>query len=145
MALFLVALVLAAGVFLPDSAQGQSRPVRPSDEALVSNPIGKIVRAQGLVTVEHVDAVIVQANLSAASGQAKIGDLVYKGDVVSTGADGALGVVFSDATAFSLSSNARMVLNEFVYDPNGKSNSTLFTCRKAPSPSLPARWPRPAT
>jgi hypothetical protein len=130
MALFLVALVLAAGIFLPDSAQGQNRPVRPSAEALVSNPIGKIVRAQGSVTVEHVDAVIVQANVSAASGQAKIGDLVYKGDVVSTGADSALGVVFSDATAFNLSSNARMVLNEFVYDPNGKSNSTLFTLSK---------------
>jgi hypothetical protein len=129
MALFLVALVLTVGVFLPDSARGQNRPVRPSAE-VVSNPIGKIVRAQGSVTVEHVDAVIVQANVSAAGSQAKIGDLVYKGDVVSTGADGALGVVFSDATAFNLSSNARMVLNEFVYDPNGKSNSTLLTLSK---------------
>src|SRR5262249_59913798 len=26
--------------------------------------------------------------------------------------------------------NARMVLNEFVYDPNGKSNSTLFSLSK---------------
>jgi len=126
MALFLVALILAAGVFLPDLARGQDRPV----QVVASTPIGKIVRAQGSVTVEHVDAVIVQANVSAASGQAKIGDLVYKGDVVSTGADGVLGVVFSDATAFNLSSNARMVLNEFVYDPNGKSNSTLFTLSK---------------
>src|SRR5262249_55517688 len=63
-------------------------------------------------------------------GQAKTGDLVYKGDVVQTGADGKVGITFSDGTAFNLSSNARMVLNEFVYDPNGKSNSTLFSLTK---------------
>jgi hypothetical protein len=35
-----------------------------------------------------------------------------------------------DGTAFNLSSNARMVLNEFVYDPNGTANSTLFSLTK---------------
>src|SRR5262249_62097567 len=30
----------------------------------------------------------------------------------------------------NLTSNARMVLNEFVYDPNGKSNSTFFSLTK---------------
>src|SRR5262249_3997696 len=79
----------------------------------------------------HVgDAIIVQANLPANADQTKVGDLVYQGDVVSTGADGTVGIVFSDGTAFNLSSNARMVLNEFVYDPNGKSNATLFSLTK---------------
>jgi hypothetical protein len=41
-----------------------------------------------------------------------------------------VGITFSDGTAFNLSSNARMVLNEFVYDPKGKSNSTLFSLSK---------------
>ena len=63
-------------------------------------------------------------------GQTKLGDLVYQGDVVQTGADGKVGITFTDGTAFNLSSNARMVLNEFVYDPNGKSNSTLFSLSK---------------
>ena len=39
-------------------------------------------------------------------------------------------ITFTDTTAFNLSSNARMVLNEFVYDPNGKSNSTFFSLTK---------------
>ena len=71
-------------------------------------------------------------NLPAASGvgQTKLGDHVYKGDVVQTGADGKVGITFTDGTAFNLSSNARMVLDEFVYDPNGKSNSTLFSLTK---------------
>ena len=62
--------------------------------------------------------------------QTKLGDLVYKGDVVQTGADGKVGITFTDGTAFNLSSNARMILNEFVYDPNGNSNSTLFSLTK---------------
>ena len=88
--------------------------------------------ASGSVTIEHANAVIVQANLPAAGGvsQTKLGDLVYKGDVVQTGADGKIGITFTDGTAFNLSSNARMVLNEFVYDPDGKSNSTLFSLTK---------------
>ena len=50
--------------------------------------------------------------------------------MVQTGADGRLGINFTDGTSFNLSSNARMTLNEFVYDPNGKSNSTLFNLTK---------------
>jgi len=50
--------------------------------------------------------------------------------VVQTGPDGKVGITFTDGTAFNLSNNARMVLNEFVYDPKGKSNSTLFSLTK---------------
>ncbi|UFW49091.1 MULTISPECIES: VCBS domain-containing protein [Bradyrhizobium] len=55
------------------------------------------------------------------------GDNVEKGDVVSTGADSTIGITFIDGTVFGLSSNARMVLNEMVYDPNGSSNSSLLS------------------
>src|SRR6185437_13369620 len=34
---------------------------------------------------------------------------------------------FIDGTVFGLSSNARMVLNEMVYDPNGSNNSSLIS------------------
>src|SRR5262245_54169036 len=54
------------------------------------------------------------------------GDAVYKGDVVQTqGAGSALGVTFADGTTFSLSANARMVLNDFVYSPASSQNSAL--------------------
>ena len=120
-ALFLGGLILSASLVLPGSARGQS--------GLEPKPIGKVVTVTGSVTVEHVSAVIVQAALGGV-GQTKVGDLVYQGDVVQTGADGRVGVTFTDGTAFNLSSNARMVLNEFVYDPNSKSNSTLFSLSK---------------
>ncbi|WP_024512766.1 FecR domain-containing protein [Bradyrhizobium sp. ARR65] len=56
-----------------------------------------------------------------------MGDNVEKGDVVQSGADSTLGLTFIDGTVFGLSSNARMVLNEMVYDPNGSSNSSLLS------------------
>ena len=55
------------------------------------------------------------------------GDNVEKGDVVSTGSDSTLGITFIDGTVFGLSSGARMVLNEMVYDPNGSNNSSLLS------------------
>jgi tetratricopeptide (TPR) repeat protein len=126
-ALSAAGLIIAACVLPPSGARAQSTP--PAAEA-VATAIGKVVTATGSVTVQHVNAVLVQANLGGGTANTKVGDFVYKGDVVSTGANGAVGITFSDGTAFNLSSNARMELNEFVYDPKGKSNSTLFNLSK---------------
>jgi hypothetical protein len=122
--------VLALAGILPGSAQAQIDSARPAVQDLSSRPIGKVVTATGSVTIEHASAIVVQANLAGQAGQTKVGDLVYLGDVVQTGADGRLGINFTDGSSFNLSSNARMALNEFVYDPNGKSNSTLFNLTK---------------
>lgn len=84
----------------------------------------------GSVMIERTKAIVAQAKLGSDAGQAKAGDFVYNGDVVSTGGDGAIGITFTDGTAFDLSSNARMELNEFVYDPKGKSNKTFFSLSK---------------
>jgi hypothetical protein len=127
----LLGVMLSASVALPGPAGAQSNPPPFSAGDLQTSAIGKVVTATGSVTIEHASAVVVQANIPAGGvGQTKIGDPVYKGDVVQTGADGKVGITFTDGTAFNLSSNARMVLNEFVYDPNGKSNSTLFSLSK---------------
>ena len=93
-------------------------------------PIGKVITSSGSVTVEHVNAVVVQAALGNQPGQASVGDPIFLGDVLSTGADGRVGITFSDGTAFDLSSNARMVMTEFIYDPNSKANSSLLSLTK---------------
>jgi hypothetical protein len=127
----LTSLALAAASFPAGPAQAQSDSARPAVvQGLASKPIGKIVTATGLVTIEHATAMVVQASLDSPPGQTKVGDIVYLGDVVRTGADGQVGIYFADGTSFKLSSNARMALDEFVYDPNGKHNSTLFNLTK---------------
>jgi hypothetical protein len=118
-----------AGCF-PGRAQAQPYPAGPAVQAPASERIGKVVAATGAVTIEHADAMVVQANVSGQASQTKVGDLVYRGDVVRTGANGRVGINFTDGTSFNISSNSHMALNEFVYDPNGKSNSTMFNLSK---------------
>src|SRR5262245_54613988 len=81
--------------------------------------IGTIQTATGLVTVMDARGVVAQV---------KVGDPVYRHDTIETGADGAVGITFIDGTAFNLSNNARVALNEFVCD--GTSNSALFSLSK---------------
>jgi hypothetical protein len=116
-------------VWLAPAALAQDRSLLASPAA-VEEPIGKVVSTKGIVTIEHTAAVIVQANLQDPGVQAKVGDLVYRGDVLQTGADGRLGLTLADGTTFNLSSNGRMVLNQFVYDPSAKSNAALFSLTK---------------
>ena len=123
-------LVLALASSLSGPAQAQIDSARPAVQDLASKPIGKVVTATGSVTIEHASATVIQANVTSQAGQTKVGDLVYLGDMVQTGTDGRVGINFTDGTSFNLSSNARMALSEFVYDPNGRSNSTLFNLTK---------------
>src|ERR1700736_2600703 len=100
------AFVVAAASFLPGPAQAQSDPAQPAVQNVAATSIGKVVAATGSVTIEHVNAVVVQANLSSQAVQTKVGDLAYQGDVVRTGADGRVSINFADDTSFNLSSNA---------------------------------------
>jgi hypothetical protein len=122
------ALVLAS--LSPAPARAQSDSPQPAVQDSSPKPIGRVVATTGSVTIEHVSAVVVQANISPQSSQTKVGDLVYLGDVVQTGADGRIGINFTDGTSFNLSTNAQMALTEFVYDPNGNSNSSLLSLTK---------------
>ena len=47
--------------------------------------------------------------------------------MVQSGSDSTLGITFIDGTVFGLASNAKMVLNEMIYDPNGSDNKSLLS------------------
>lgn len=119
----IASFILALASFFPDHSSAQIGSPRPAVDS-APKPIGKVVAASGPVSIERAGAVIVQA--STAGQETKVGDLVYQGDVVKTGASGRIGINFADGSSFNLSSNARIALDEFVYDPNSKSNSTFF-------------------
>jgi hypothetical protein len=125
----MAALCLAVCGLLPSLAWGQSGSKPPPE--LDANPIGKVLTVTGAVNIEHPAAILVQANLpSSGNGPTKVGDLVYRGDIIQTGADGALSITFADGSSFNVSKNAKMEVNEFVYDPNGHSNSSLMSLTK---------------
>jgi hypothetical protein len=93
-------------------------------------PIGKVVSAKGAVTIQRGNAVIVQAVLGNQAGFAKAGDPIFVGDIVQTGRDGSVAIALKDDTAFNLSSNARMEMTKYIYDPEGDKNSTLLSLSK---------------
>ncbi|BAM92692.1 conserved hypothetical protein [Bradyrhizobium oligotrophicum S58] len=79
--------------------------------------IGHVTKLQGTATVIRNGVSILLHN----------GDNVEKGDIVQSGSNSTVGITFIDGTVFGLSSNARMVLNDMVYDPNGSNNSSLIS------------------
>ena len=125
----LSALCLGLFAVQPNLAWSQSAAQAPGN--LDASPIGKVLVVEGTVRIEHPAAILVTANLPANGGErTNLGDLVYRGDIIQTGPDGKLGVGFTDGSSFNVSANARMELNDFVYDPHGHSNASLMSLTK---------------
>lgn len=109
-----------------DVVESLAGPLFPGQYAQATAPdgaesIGKVATLNGTATATRTNGVKVEL---------KQGDPVFKGDVVETGKGAELGITFVDETVFSLSAEARMVLNELVYQPGGQSNSMLFNLVK---------------
>ena len=96
---------------------GQVQYAQASGAASAGQVIGHVTKLVGSATAIRNGVSIILNN----------GDNVEKGDVVQSGSELTVGITFIDGTVFGLSSNARMVLNEMVYDPNGSSNSSLLS------------------
>jgi len=117
-------LVGPNGAFLtPSVVHALAGPNAPGQYAQEGAPtaaalseIGKVVSIEGTATITHSDGVTV--NLAN-------GDPVYQGDVVSTGAGSKLGISFIDDSVFSMSADARMVLNELIFDPAKVADSSM--------------------
>ena len=124
-AVLVTVFMWASASVLAVPSQAQVGPVTRDGDGVAPKPIGKIVAIAGSVSIERPDAVVVQANLGSPA-QIRVGDVVYLHDVVRTGADSRVSINFSDGSSFNLSSNARMALDEYVYEPDGKSNATFF-------------------
>ena len=122
----IVALFLGLNTLQANLAWGQGAGPGPD-----TNAIGKVLTVAGMVQIDHPAAITVQVNLPTnGGGQTKVGDLVYRGDIIQTGPDGKLGVGFVDGSSFNVSANARMEVNEFVYDPRGHANTSLMSLTK---------------
>lgn len=137
-------LVISNGtgsVTVPEYFKGEHHPTLMSPEG--ASLSGRVVeamtaRVQYAQADQIAGAVAAVGNVVKVSGTAvvtrngvpvelKQGDRLLKGDVVQTGADTTIGISFVDGTALGLASNARIVLDEMTYDPNGSSNSSLLS------------------
>src|SRR6195952_4734870 len=96
---------------------GHTQFAQADGSASVAQVIGHVTKLTGTATV-------IRNGVSIILNQ---GDNVNKGDVVASGSDSSLGITFIDGTVFGLASNAKMVLNEMIYDPNGSDNKSLLS------------------
>ncbi len=91
-------------------APGQYAQATPAS----AEPIGEVDTITGEVVAIRADGTRVEL---------EAGDPVFQGDVLESGATGAIGIVLADETTFSMAENGRMVLDEMVYDPSAGEGS----------------------
>ena len=84
------------------------------------NAIGKITTADLPVVVQRADQFI----------ELQKGDLIYLNDVIDA-KDGSVGIAFKDDSSISVDPGAKMVIDDFVYDPaeptTGSMNANIIT------------------
>src|SRR5262245_11827591 len=56
----------------------------------------------------------------------KVGDSIFLKDFIETGRGATLAITFDDETTFTLTANARLIIDDFVYQSGGAKNSAIF-------------------
>src|SRR5712692_6894816 len=128
-------------VVVPNYFHGEKRPTlvspqgAPLDPKVIQALTGHVAYAQAAGTAPAAKVVgqVVKMTGSASIVRNGVtvdlnnGDNVYQNDVVQTGSGSTLGLVLNDGTTFNMTANARLMLNDLVYDPNSTSNTSLYT------------------
>jgi hypothetical protein len=89
--------------------------------AAPAQPIGIVAELKGTVFAVRADGTKVQLNQ---------GDSVYQGDIIETGKDGAVKMLFVDKTTFALGDEARLALDELVFNPATQEGQSQFSILK---------------
>jgi hypothetical protein len=111
---------------LPAPTPAPARPAAPSAAATTpaqaqsGEPIGNVATLTGTATVTR----------NKDSLPLKLQDDIFLNDILQTSANSTLGVTFNDATTFNLTANARITVDNYVYEDGGKQNAALFDIAK---------------
>src|SRR3984893_2388614 len=95
-------------------------PAAAPAQAATDEPIGNVATLTGNATVTRNNA----------ATPLKPKDDIFLNDVLQTSANSTLGVTFNDATTFNLTANARITVDNYVYEDGGKQNAALFDITK---------------
>lgn len=75
--------------------------------AASDGPAGSVKTVNGMASIVRQDKVI----------PSKSGEKIFEKDILRTGADGSMGVIFKDDTLLSLGPNSELVVDEFLFSP----------------------------
>ena len=91
---------------------------QPLDHGMVAfedpQAIGKITIADGPVVVQRLDKFI----------DLQTGDFIYLNDIVEA-KDGSVGIAFADQSSISIDPGAKMIIDDFVYDPEEPTTGSM--------------------
>ena len=91
-------------------------PPAAAPQAAAGEPIGNVATLTGIATaIRNKNSIAL-----------KVQDDIYLNDVLQTSANSTLGITFNDATTFNLTANARITVDNYVYEDGGKQNSAVF-------------------
>lgn len=98
-------------------SNGSTAPFSKSLALTASETVGRAIEVVGTATVLRADG-----------SQEPIGvaTLIGKGDVIETGQDGAVNILFADGTTLAITESARLSVDQFVFDPSGVRPKTSF-------------------
>jgi hypothetical protein len=92
----------------------------PAPATTADEPIGNVVTLTGVATVvRNKDSIAL-----------KLRDDIFMNDTVQTSASSSLGITFNDSTTFNLRANAKITIDNYVYDEGGKDNAAVFDIAK---------------
>jgi hypothetical protein len=117
-----LALSLAGALMAiaPVRAQTPPAPAPADSPAAANEPIGNVATLSGIATV------IRNKN----SLPLHLRDDIFLNDQVQTSSNSSLGITFNDATTFNLSANAKITIDNYIYEDGGKQNAGIFDIGK---------------
>lgn len=83
-----------------------------------TTPVGQVGEVSGHATVTHANGTTETITK---------GTPIFEGDVVETDAKGAVNIKFADESSFAVSNNAKMAIDEFVFDTASNSGENKFS------------------
>lgn len=86
-------------------------------DAAPVGPVGKITEVVGEATIMRGGEKII----------VKVGTEVFQGDVVQTSDKGGVNILFADNTTFAISNNAKLAIDEFIYNADSHEGSSFFS------------------
>ena len=119
-----IPIVTQGGAVLPgDLVAALAGPIAPGqfvqlDSELDESPIGMVETVLGDAAATRVDGTTYSLD---------VGSPVYQGDVIETHDGSAVGIVFIDESTFSFGEDARMVIDELIFDPSSGVGSSAFS------------------
>jgi hypothetical protein len=106
----------------PATPSQPTAPAQPDATAqpAADEPIGNVATLTGSASVTRNNT----------ATPLKLQDDIFENDILQTSANSTLGVTFNDATTFNLTANARITVDNYVYENGGKQNAALFDIAK---------------